>query len=111
MSIELSADEQTRLEAMLQELLARGYQQITEHRNLRIGTRIRHHGHQWTEAFRSGTGYVAALTEKPDSAWSAEWGMPDIELIAVWDKPWPFDDSSRLSQVAQYHVHAIQEDQ
>lgn len=103
----LTDEEQARVTAKRNELLARGYQDITEHRRLRLGARIRHRGQQWPDAYRRGTGWVAVLTEKPNSAWSREWRMPDIELVAVWDKPWGLGQS-RLSGLAQYHVEVIQ---
>lgn len=101
----LTAAEETRLTEMREELHACGYRDIAEHKNLRVGSRIRHRGQQWPEAFANGTGVVAVLTEKPNSSWSQTYGMPDIELVAVWDEPWT---SSRLSQLAQYHVHVIE---
>lgn len=110
MAGDLTPDEQERLAAMVKELINHGYQEITGHGRLKVGTRIRHQGHQWTEAFRDGTGIVAALTERPDSPWSMSWNMPDIELIALWDKPQGLIPS-RLSGVAQYHVDVIEVDQ
>lgn len=99
--------ERAELAEKVKELHKRGYRDVAEHHGLKVGARIRHHGHQWSEAFRLGTGHVAVLTEKPNSAWSISWHMPDIELIAVWDKPRGLG-SSRLSQVAQYHVEVIE---
>lgn len=106
--IVLTDDERLEFEAKAQVLYAAGYVDIAEHGDLRVGARIRHRGHQWHEAFHAGTGYVAALTEKPDSAWSWTYGKPDIELIAVWDTPRSLAGSSRMSQLAQYHVYVIE---
>lgn len=102
--------EAARLAAMLSELHERGYRDIIEHESfrVRVGARIRHRGHQWPEAYREGTGFIVALTEKPDSPWSRTYRMPDIELVALWDKPRPFEDSSRLAGLAQYHVEVIE---
>lgn len=104
----MTGDEQDELAAKVAGLHAAGYVDIAEHDELRVGVRIRHGGQRYSEAFRLGTGFVVALTEKPDSAWSKSWGKPDIELIALWDKPWPLPDMSRMSQLAQYHVHVIE---
>lgn len=106
----LTEDEQAEVARVLAELHEHGYQDVERHvhrsgAELAPGTRIRHAGHQWYEALREGTGHVVAITERPDSAWSRSWGMPDVELIAVFDKPWPLD--SRLSQLAQYHVRLV----
>jgi hypothetical protein len=100
----LTTEEKAEFERMLAGLHAGGYQDVAEHKALKPGTRIRHSGHRWPEAIDKGTGVVIAITEKPDSSWSADWGRPDIELIALWDKPQPF---ARLSQLAQYHVAAV----
>lgn len=104
--------EEVELAEMLAELHDNGYHDITEHKSfsVRVGARIRHRGHQWAKAYTEGTGFIVALTQKPHSLWSREWRMPDIELIALWDKPRPFEDSSRLSGLAQYHVEVIESD-
>ena len=100
---EMTPEEQAEFDKTLAELHARGYVDIDAHKELRPGVRVRHRGHQWPGAHRHGTGAVLALTEKPDSAWSLSWGMADIEMVVLWDKPWPLD--SRLSKLAQYHVN------
>ena len=104
---DLTPDETEELGALLASLHAYGYVDIAERGQLRPGGRIRHSGHRWPEAYTEGTGVVLALTEKPDSGWSQTYGMPDIEMVVLWDKPWPFDTSSRLSQLAQYHVGVV----
>ncbi len=108
MTIEMTDHERDQLAEMLKaDLHAYGYRDIKEHEGLRIGTRIRHRRERWPEAYTRGTAYVVALTHKPDSAWSREWGMPDVELIALFDKP-SLPGHSRLSQLAQYHVSIIE---
>lgn len=104
-TIEMTAEEQTKLAAMVAELHDHGYPDVEEHRGLRVGTRIRHVGHQWTEAYQAGTGVVVALTQKRNSSWSQSWGRPDVELIALWDRE---QVEGRLSQLAQYHVEVIE---
>lgn len=107
----LTAQERERLDAIHAELAANGYQDIAAHitarRQLRVGDRIRHIGQQWPEAFDHGTGHIAVLTEKPGSKWSQDHGRPDVELIAVWDKPRLAN--SRISQLADYHVELTTE--
>lgn len=107
-AFELTLAEQAGADRMLAELRANGYQPLERLGLLQPGARIRHRGHQWIDALTDGSGYVVTLVEKPDSPWSKDWGGPDIELVAVWDRA-PFDDMSRLSQVANYHVIAISE--
>jgi hypothetical protein len=104
--LNLTADEQAQADRMLTDLNRSGYRTVDQHGRIRPGARIRHRGHQWPEALRNGSGVVLAITEKRPSGWSDSWGMPDVELIAVWDKP---SLDSRLSQLAQYHVEAVAE--
>jgi hypothetical protein len=101
---DLTSDEQAQLAEMLTALHERGYGDVAEHGGLRAGARIRHRGHQWSGAYTSGTGVVLAVTEKPDSAWSVSWHMPDVELLALWDRD---HGSGRLSMLAQYHVDVV----
>lgn len=106
----LTEDERAEVARVLAELHEHDYQDIERHVHrsgveLAPGTRVRHAGHRWHDAVVKGTGHVVAITERPDSAWSRSWGMPDVELIAVFDKPWPLD--SRLAQLAQYHVAVV----
>lgn len=103
---DLTAEETAEMDAILGELHAHGYRDVERHGQLAPGTRIRHIGHQWDEAYTDGTGMVVAVTEKPDSPWSVSWRMPDVELVAVWDRP---TFGTRLAQLAQYHVIAVRE--
>lgn len=89
---------------MLAALHDRGYRDADFHGDLHPGTRIRHRGDQWPGAYENGTGIVLAITEKPNSSWSQSWRMPDVELIALWDRP---DTRGWLSGLAQYHVEVI----
>lgn len=106
MPADLTPEESEAVARMLGELHGYGYQDVAEHGRLQPGARIRHRGHRWYEALERGTGVVVAITEKPDSVWSRSWGAPDIELIALWDEP--RFTGGRLSQLAQYHVAAIE---
>jgi hypothetical protein len=100
----LTPDLEAEAAKMLAELHDRGYRDVPEHGDLRPGARIRHVGDRWSGAYDNGTGIVLAITEKPNSAWSANWGAPDVELIALWDRP---DTRGWLSGLAQYHVEVI----
>lgn len=101
---DMTPDEQAEAADMLAGLHHRGYRDIEQHGQIRVGARIRHVGHQWPDAYIDGSGVVVALTEKPNSGWSLSWGKPDVELIALWDKP---SIGGRLSGLAQYHVEVI----
>lgn len=102
---DLTAKEQQQIDEMLAGLHAHGYVDVADHKQLRPGVRIRHRGEQYYEALAHGTGVVVAITEKPDSAWSRTYGAADVELITLSDTA---RFSSRLSQLAQYHVAVIE---
>jgi hypothetical protein len=104
--VDLAPGEQAEVERMLAALRERGYQDRDSHKKLAPGVRVRHTGHQWPQAYIEGTGTVVAIVEKPDSAWSEPWGMPDVELIVVFDRGVKL--TGRLSELAQYHVQAIE---
>ena len=101
--VTLTDEERNEAEQMLQDLAVNGYVVIDQHCGLRPGGRVRHRGEQWPEAFKGGTGWVLVITEKPGSAWSEAWGMPDVEMLVLFDEP-TFSGPSRLNQLAQYHV-------
>lgn len=96
--------EAAELARLVADLHESGYRDIAEHKNLRVGTRIRHRGEQYPQAYEHGTGVVVALTEKPDSRWSQSWRMPDVELVMLRDTA---QFGSRLSQLGQYHVEVV----
>lgn len=104
MNADLTTDEQAKFAEMLTALHERGYGDVPKHGELHPGARIRHRGHRWPGAYTNGTGVVLAITEKPDSAWSVSWRMPDVELVALWDRD---HGAGRLSMLAQYHVDAV----
>lgn len=96
----LTEVEQSEATAMLAVLHESGYRDVEAHGALKPGVRIRHRGHQWPGAYTDGTGNVLAITRSPRTVQ----GMPDVELIAVWDEE---RFGSRLSQLAQYHVDVV----
>jgi hypothetical protein len=102
--------EQAEMDRLVAELYKAGYvnlDQFTYQRSgrvLRVGARVRHGGEQYPEAFLHGTGNVVALVHRPNSGWSRQWRMPDIELVVLRDRA---RFASRLSQLAHYHVEVI----
>jgi hypothetical protein len=100
MTITLTDAEQSEATAMLAALHESGYVDVEAHGDLRPGVRIRHRGHQWPGAYANGTGNIVAITRSPRTIL----GVPDVELIAVWDRE---HFGSRLSQLAQYHVDVV----
>jgi hypothetical protein len=87
---------------MHDDLLDHGYQDIAEHRGLRVGMRVRHIGHQYPEAYANGTGTVLAVMYKNPSSWSQSYGRPDVELLVAMD-------SGSISNIADYHVALIKD--
>jgi hypothetical protein len=101
----MTDEEQVKVVGLVDKLHEHGYQDLALYgAELRVGTRIRHRGQQYPEAYDHGTGYVVALTEKRESAWSETYRMDDVELVAVFDEPFVF---SRVSQLAHYHVSVV----
>ncbi|GIE75761.1 hypothetical protein Aph02nite_17110 [Actinoplanes philippinensis] len=110
MPFTLTADEQADVERRVAELHECGYATVDQHVDrdgtvLKPGRRIRHAGHRYVEAILRGTGYIVAVTEKPDSAWSRVYGMPDVEMVTVYDTD---HFGGRLATVAQYHVAVVE---
>lgn len=105
-AIELTPAERAEVETKMAALRERGYVDREAFNELKPGTRIRHRGHQWPDAYREGTGNVVAITEKPESAWSQSWGAPDVEMVVAYDEP-TLPGMSRLVTLAQYHVSAV----
>lgn len=103
---DLTAEEKVEAEAIVTGLRSHGYRPRERFNELAPGVRVRHHGHQWPSAFREGTGVVVAITERKPSSWSQSWGAPDIEMVVAYDEP-TLPEMSRLTTLAQYHVHVI----
>lgn len=97
---DLTPAEQSTAAEMLAALHEHGYRDVEAHNDLKPGVRIRHRGHQWPGAYANGTGNVVAITRSPRTIQ----GMPDVEMIVVWDEE---HFGSRLSQLAQYHVDVV----
>ena len=92
------------IQGQREQLEARGYVEVAEHHRLKPGARIRHRGQQWYEALMFGTATVVAVYEKPNSPWSVEWHMPDIEVIPQRDD----EPEGRCTITwAQYHCTSV----
>jgi hypothetical protein len=101
---DMTAEETAQHERLLADLHADGYRQIDHHNDLQAGARVRHAGDQYPGAYRSGTGTVLTVTEKRHSSWSVVYGMPDVELVVLFDVG---TGRPRLSRLAQYHVEVV----
>jgi hypothetical protein len=65
------------------DLLRRGYIEVQEWGDFKVGQRVRHVSHQW--ATLNGSAEVRRIFHHPDSAWSRKYGAPDVELIVRKD--------------------------
>lgn len=68
----------------------RGYVEVPEARvvdgTIRPGDRVHNRGEQYVKAYWHGTATVVAIYERPDSAWSRKYDMPDVEVITQRDR-------------------------
>ena len=78
-------------------MLAEGFKEVTEFKNLRVGLRVRHMSQRWSEAQDKGTGVIERIFIREGDNWSQTHGRPNVELIKKND-----DDS--FSYLADYHV-------
>lgn len=78
-------------------LLEHGFVEVQECDRLRVGTRVRHNGHQWPDAYISGTGNVERIFHLPKSSWEQRYGRPNIEIIMR-------RDNGDFMFVADYHL-------
>ena len=88
------------------DLLSRGYVEVSEHKDLAVGTRVRHGNETYRLALMDGTGNIERIFHKPDSSWARRWGGDDVELIVKRDKP-RFGPNDTHAFVADYHVVPI----
>lgn len=87
------------------ELTEYGYQDIAEHRGIKVGARVRHCGQRYYEAIENGTATVLAVMQKDPSPWADSYGRPDIEVLVADDKP--MFPGSPVSQWADYHCAVV----
>ena len=100
-------------EAYAAELLARGYQEISEFQHhdttYRVGSRICGRGELWPEAVDRGTGTIERIFENPNSGWSRQWGIPDVEFIVANDPGTSRAELSAHRYVAVHHIYLAEE--
>lgn len=84
------------------DLLTHGYVEITEHKHLHLGQRVRHGGQRWSGAYQNGTATIERIFRSPRLIQ----GQEDVELIVKRDKP--FLDSPH-GFWADYHTCTVEE--
>lgn len=104
--LDLTPEERVEAERILAGLHERGYTDRERFNELTPGSRVRHRGHRWPQAYTDGSGVVVAITERDPSSWSQSWGVPDIEMVVAFDEP-TLPGMSRLTTLAQYHVEVV----
>lgn len=92
-STELIPDEvRTAADQVVKQLMKVGYRHITVHRDIRVGSRVRHTCHLWDEASERGTATVLAVLAD---------GNLDVEIVVMKDTE---IFGSRVSTWASYHT-------
>jgi hypothetical protein len=86
----------------------RGYVEVAEIDDLKVGCRIRHRNEQYPEAYHSGTGTVERIFHRKNESFERQWGHKDVELIVKRDKP-RFSPDDTHAFVANYHVEVVTE--
>ncbi|XKH58521.1 hypothetical protein LG293_15830 (plasmid) [Citricoccus nitrophenolicus] len=93
---------------MAASLETNGYTEVTELGNLTVGARVRHISERYAAAQDRGTGTIERIFHKPDSAWSKDWGSPDIEVIVRRDEPRSgLGGTWTHTQLANYHLVVV----
>lgn len=90
----------TDMEAKAQEMLTRGYVEVSEINNLKVGARVKHSGQRWPGAYATGTATIERIFHKPVSSWTQKYGRQDIEIIVKRDTP----DFGEYGYWADYHA-------
>lgn len=83
-----------------EDLLKRGYVEVTEFGEIEVGARVRGANQRYWQAVECGTGEVERIFHKPQSAWSQKYGTADVEMIVK-------RDDGTYSQLANYHVRVV----
>jgi hypothetical protein len=99
-------EDRTMLEELTLELKAGRYRDIDEYKGIVVGSRVKHSGQKYTEAYVDGTATVLAIMESVNSAWSRKYGTRDVEFIILRDKP-IVPEMSRVSNWASYRTELI----
>ncbi|ASN20680.1 hypothetical protein [Arthrobacter sp. YN] len=84
-------------EEVAESMLKRGSTEVTEFKDLKVGSRVRRSAEQWGEAYTKGTGTIERIFHKQNSSWERKYGRPDVELIVK-------RDDGEYSYLADYHV-------
>jgi|SRR5213595_763586 len=95
--------EKQKQEQWAENLLKRGYVEVTEFGEVEVGARVRGANQRYWQAMKCGTAEVERIFHKPQSAWSQKFGTPDVEMIVKRD-----DDT--YSQLANYHVIVVEKE-
>lgn len=90
-------------EEVAADLLSHGSIEVQEFGVLKVGSRVRHSGQRWPEAFTRGTGTIERIFHKPQSRWEQQYGRPDVELIVRRDSPSSYPGDPYMF-VADYHI-------
>lgn len=85
-------------ESFAEDLLGRGYVEVQEFGELKVGSRVRHTGQRWSDAIWKGTGNIERIFQRDKSSWTQKYGKPDVEVIVKKDAP------DEYSYLADYHV-------
>ena len=93
-------------EERAEDLLSRGYVEVSDIDGLNQGARIRHNNEQYREAYRNGTGNIERLFHRNNASFERQWGCKDVELIVKRDKP-RFGPNDTHAYVANYHVTVV----
>lgn len=78
-------------------MLKQGSTEVTEFKDLKVGSRVRRCAEQWGAAYTNGTGTIERIFHKQKSSWEKKYGRPDVELIVK-------RDDGEYSYLADYHV-------
>jgi hypothetical protein len=101
-----ASEAQAEMEFNVREMLKRGYVEVSEINNLKVGARVKHSGQRWPGAYTNGTATIERIFHKPVSSWSQKSSRQDIELIVRRDTP-VFDHD--FGYWADYHTELTEE--
>lgn len=94
------------MEATVEDMLKRGYVEVSEMNDLKVGARVKHTGQRWPGASSKGTATIERIFHKPVSSWSQSCSRQDIELIVKRDKP---EFGTAYGYWADYHTKLADE--
>lgn len=94
------------MESVAKDMLARGYVEVNEINNLKVGARVKHTGQRWPGSYTKGTATIERIFHKEVSSWSQKYSRQDIEIIVKRDKA-EFNDE--YGYWADYHTELADE--